>query len=326
MDEQDSSRYNNSNRAFLQAFLARSTLTFDEAKPILAAIFTAHERRKVLPKDVTEVDFNKYILAANEAISAFDLEIRSTEHQISRKRTYALVNSTDDPITQLATSYTADEISYVKRVLDAMFETNNTPRKAIMAVSSTEAVRLAKAPSDSSRQTQNGSATQGSNGQSLTMVQAEKTLKNLVAEGWLELSDKSYYSLSPRALMELRGWLIDTYNDDDGDEDEGDVRIRTCMACKEIITVGQRCPNMACACRLHDICIEKFFRIRKATSCPLCQMDWTNNKNFVGERVVTSMVAGKKRSGMGTSAKKNRSVAVEATEEEEDQEGDVQES
>ena len=52
-------------------------------------------------------------------------------------------------------------------------------------------------------------------------------------------------------------------------------------------------------------------------------MDWTNNKNFVGERVVTSMVAGKKRSGMGTSAKKNRSVAVEATEEEEDQEGDI---
>jgi len=34
--------YTNSNRAFLQAFLARSTLTFEEAKPILAAISTAH--------------------------------------------------------------------------------------------------------------------------------------------------------------------------------------------------------------------------------------------------------------------------------------------
>ena len=34
--------YNNSHRAFLQAFLARSTLTFEEAKPLLAAIFTAH--------------------------------------------------------------------------------------------------------------------------------------------------------------------------------------------------------------------------------------------------------------------------------------------
>ncbi len=34
--------YNNTNRAFLQAFLARSTLTFDEAKPIIASILRVH--------------------------------------------------------------------------------------------------------------------------------------------------------------------------------------------------------------------------------------------------------------------------------------------
>jgi hypothetical protein len=34
--------YNDSNRAFLQAFMARSTMTFDEARPVLAAIFSAH--------------------------------------------------------------------------------------------------------------------------------------------------------------------------------------------------------------------------------------------------------------------------------------------
>lgn len=41
-EEEEEAQYNNTNRAFLQAFLARSTLTFEEAKPILAAIFTAH--------------------------------------------------------------------------------------------------------------------------------------------------------------------------------------------------------------------------------------------------------------------------------------------
>lgn len=35
-------QYGNSNRAFLQAFIARSTLTFEDAKPIIAAISTAH--------------------------------------------------------------------------------------------------------------------------------------------------------------------------------------------------------------------------------------------------------------------------------------------
>jgi len=35
-------QWNNSNRAFLQAFIARNPLTFEEAKPILAAISSAH--------------------------------------------------------------------------------------------------------------------------------------------------------------------------------------------------------------------------------------------------------------------------------------------
>lgn len=262
MADIDDSGYNNSNRAFLQAFLARSTLTLEEAKPILAAIFTAQgeswgslskfcskrliflfffvfqEKRETLPEDVTEADFNSYVSAANDAISSFDLEIRSSYHQISRTRIYALVNLTSDPIIQLATSHSADEISFLKRVLDAMFETYNTFRHEVMAITSMQAVRLCKAPPDQSHETQNGSTTQGSAGQNLTMIQAEKMLTTLVEEGWFEKSKQGFYSLSPRALMELRGWLIETYNDDDGEDDEeGARKIKQCDACKEIITV-----------------------------------------------------------------------------------------
>lgn len=198
------------------------------------------ERREILAEDITEADFQAYINAANTAISPFDFEIRSTYHQTSRKRIYALVNATEDPIIQLATSHTADEISYLKRVLDVMFETYNTSRQEIMAITSMEAVRLCKAPVETSRETQNGSATQGSAGQHLTMVQAEKMLKTLVEEGWFEKSARGFYSLSPRALMELRGWLLDTYNDmedAEDDEEERSMRIKRCLACKEIITV-----------------------------------------------------------------------------------------
>ena len=120
-----------------------------------------------------------------------------------------------------------------------MFETYNTPRHEVMAITSMQAVQLHKPPSENRRETQNGSATQGSAGQGITMTQAEKMLKTLVEEGWFEKSRKGYYSLSPRALMELRGWLIDTYNDldDDDDEDERRVmKIKQCYACKEIIT------------------------------------------------------------------------------------------
>jgi hypothetical protein len=33
--------YDDRNRAFLQAFMARSTMTFEEAQPVLAAILSA---------------------------------------------------------------------------------------------------------------------------------------------------------------------------------------------------------------------------------------------------------------------------------------------
>ena len=105
--------YNDSNRAFLQAFLARGSLTFENAKPILASIFSAHEGREVSPEDINVEDLNSYISAANTAISPLDLEIRSTFHQQTRDRCYALVNTTSDALTQLATTYTADEIAFV---------------------------------------------------------------------------------------------------------------------------------------------------------------------------------------------------------------------
>ena len=132
-----------------------------------------------------------------------------------------------------------------------MFETYNTPRHEVMAITSMQAIKLHKSPMEDVRQTQNGSGTQGTAGQSLTMGQAEKLMKTLVEEGWLEKSIKGFYSLSPRALMELRGWLWETYNDLDEDEgeeeEEGRVskRIKQCFACKEIITTVSRARAIA---------------------------------------------------------------------------------
>ena len=42
MADKDDAEYNNTHRAFVQAFIARSTLTFEEARPILATIIGAH--------------------------------------------------------------------------------------------------------------------------------------------------------------------------------------------------------------------------------------------------------------------------------------------
>ncbi|KAL8912310.1 MAG: hypothetical protein Q9171_002682 [Xanthocarpia ochracea] len=273
----DDEQWNDSNRAFLQAFMARSTLTLEQAKPLLAAIQTSYERKETLPEDITEADLNAHIAAANTRISPFDLEIRSSFHQTTRERVYAFVNSTSDPIIQLATVHTADEISFLKRVLDAMFETYNTHRHEVMAITSMQAVRLHKAPESGRREAQEGSTTQGSAAQGLKMVEAEKMLKTLVDEGWFEKSRKGYYTLSLRALMELRGWLIETYNDVDDDDDDDDEerppRIKQCVACKEIVTITE----------------------------------WTGDV-FVGERAAPTKKPSVRRSGAGWSANTSRNT------------------
>lgn len=204
------------------------------------------ESRTVDPEDVTREHLSSFISAANSAISPFDLEIRSTLRQIPKPptqdaadtppaRVYALVNTTSDPLTQLATTYTADEIAFVKRIFDFMFDTNNTRRCEGMVILPTQAIQLGRASADVNRR-RSGNAesqqTEGGAANSLSMTQAESMLKRLVEEGWLEKSRKTYYSMAPRGLMELRNWLVSTYN-----EESGPNRIKFCNACGDIITV-----------------------------------------------------------------------------------------
>lgn len=183
--------------------------------------------------------WNDYISALNGALEAYDLEIRTTLHQKSRERVWALVNCSSDAFTQLATLRSAAEMAYVKRLLDAMFDTHNTERHEIMALTSMQAVGLAKGGPRVSQSHEardnavNGEEEPAAAGSqpSLTLVQAEKLLQTLVDEGWFEKSRKGFYTLSPRGLMELRGWLQDTYND------EGDDKVKSCYACKDIVTM-----------------------------------------------------------------------------------------
>jgi non-structural maintenance of chromosomes element 1 len=231
--------YTDANRAFLQAILARSTLTLDTAKPVIAICSTFSERREVQPEDVTAEDLNDYVSDANRRLRPLDLEIRHQYHQQTRERIYALVNTTSDPLTQLATTYSADEIAFVKNLLDAMFDsTNNRARTEAMCISGIDAIQVGDVRARNRRRTygDGDEAQQQSTAGQLGARDVEALLKKLVDEGWLEKSRAGFYSLSPRALMELKGWLIDTYNDEDGDGTTKE-KIKMCYACKEIITV-----------------------------------------------------------------------------------------
>ena len=163
------------------------------------------------------------------------------------------------------TTYTPDEQAFVRRVLDAIFETNNTVRAEVLAVKGMQAVRLHRAPPSTQQQLNpdqsfgqdggggTGAEWQNRQAQTIPMTQAERLMTRLVDEGWLERSEKAWYSLGARGLIELKEWLVETYNgvdDENEDEDEEEdgrsgrqkwERIKFCDACKEIITVVSSC-------------------------------------------------------------------------------------
>jgi len=143
-------------------------------------------------------------------------------------------------------------------------------------VTGMQAARLAKPPAGAGARGslggdgEDGAQTQGSAGHGLTIAQAERVMADMVAEGWFEKSRAGYFSLSPRALMELRGWLKDMYNEPAGEEEgegegEGLVRVRDCEACREIVTVVSCCIFCTYLCALTYL-------------CSLCSKAWLGGK------------------------------------------------
>lgn len=354
--------YNTSHRAFLQSFLSHSTLTLTTARPILARILSAASsdpNRQTLPYDVTDADLLSYINAVNAAISAYDLEIRSTIPQtgagaISKERIYAIVNTTSDPATQLATTHTPDEIAFVKRVLDAMFDTYNaasgTAGKEILALTDMQATQLHRVSArdrasnatqraavdgeaDSDDEEGLGSTQRAAGGaaQSISLTQAGAVLKSLVAEGWLahpvEPGARSYYVLSPRALLELKNWLLETYNEpaisgEDGEEGEEAVeRVKLCRGCNEIVLSGQRCAERTCGVRLHDRCGAAVMRAQRGgqPKCPACAKEWTG-RDFVGVRAVKEVREKWLRETNGTGSGANGHAPRDEDQDEDDEE------
>ncbi|KAF2115837.1 Nse1 non-SMC component of SMC5-6 complex-domain-containing protein [Lophiotrema nucula] len=325
--EEDVGGYNHAHRAFLQAFLSRSVMTVDEIKPILANIMSAYEGRPRLEGDITEMDITSMIQMVNSRLQALDYDIRAAHSQTSRELVYALVNTQSDPLTQLATTFTPDEIAYIKRLLDAMFETNNTRRAEIMAVDSIQASQLAKVARNRQSQvnghTQHDDEDQPQESQvavkGITIAEAEKVCASLVSQQFCAKSRKGYYSLAPRALLELRAYLKETYNepaDPDDEEDEGITRIRDCEGCGTIVTYGQRCSNRDCGCRLHDHCMAQFFRGRNngERKCPACKAPWPGDF-FVGERAATQ---GQRRTTGGRRANGGRGQVYDDDDDEEE--------
>ncbi|KAF2133606.1 hypothetical protein P153DRAFT_373179 [Dothidotthia symphoricarpi CBS 119687] len=321
--------YTSVHRAFLQSFLTHNVMTVDEIKPVLAHIITAsNPDRPYMEGDVTQPQITSTIQTLNARITPFDLEIRSTRDQHSKALTYALVNNASDALTQLATKFSPAEIAYIRRLLDCMFDTNNTPTRETMALKQNEASALARA-SRRNRQSQVHSADgEEAADPGISMQDAETVLEDLVNAGFLRKSQHGFYSLAPRALMELRAYLKETYNEAADDTEDGVevMRIRDCEGCRELMTHGIRCDKRECGVRWHDQCANNFYRGKTVENrkCPKCRTV-CSGKVFVGERAVTKGGSTGAGTASGRRSTQSRREEEEEDEEEDDDEGEEDE-
>ncbi|KAF1842598.1 uncharacterized protein K460DRAFT_294222 [Cucurbitaria berberidis CBS 394.84] len=281
-------------RAFLQAFKTHSVLTVDEMKPILAYVMTAHNPdRPWTEGDITQPQITNTVQTINAKIEPYDFEIRSIRDQHTKLPTYAFVNKTSDSLTQLATKFSASEIAYIRRLLDAMFETNNTHNRETMALKHTEASQLARprrnrqSQANGTGNTEDGETSQVAADAGISIQEADDVLDTLVNESFFQQSSAGYYSLAPRGLMELGAYLKETYNEDADDAEDGveRIRIRDCEGCRELVTYGIRCSNRECGVRWHDACANSYYRgrAREQRKCPKCETECTGDV-YVGER------------------------------------------
>ncbi|ERT02567.1 DNA repair protein Nse1 [Sporothrix schenckii 1099-18] len=344
--------YDDSNRAFLQALMAHGALTFQQAQQVLAPILNVKknleataagasptEIQHLSPEDVTFDTLRHYINQAKAALVPLDFDIRSATNERSMgsggsrgsggqssstnssssndRRVWVLVSTDKDPKSHLAVLFTPRKLAFIHRLLDALFDTYNTPRIEALCITEQQALKLSRPPRTAARPSVGGEADGAgagagagadADGNAAAAAARDKGLKHsvvlsllasLVRQGWLAKSAQGFYALTTRALLELEPFLVDQYNEEPtGTTATTWQRIKYCAACRELITSGLRCATPTCTLRLHDHCEEAFWRSQAARNttttttnsnhrhrhrCPQCDAPWGKAEDANGE-------------------------------------------
>ncbi|KAI0950549.1 hypothetical protein AcV7_008978 [Taiwanofungus camphoratus] len=197
---------NDVQRLFLQAVLSRRALSQKLALKIwekcIDAVKAANDTLDI-PFSNDRNSWDNFISKINDSLNPLNLELAQMHDEFTGKEICVLVNRKGDEIAQLATDYSAVEITYFKAIVEQIMLAPNES----YTVSSLAALREVNALKAN-----------------MTKAQAEVVLNSFVVKGWLVKSKRGRYSLSTRTLIELQPYLRTTYPD----------QIMECTLCMEV--------------------------------------------------------------------------------------------
>lgn len=197
------------------------------------------------------------IAQLNSAILKFDLELRRGFDQETGETLWALVNTSDDDIALLATTYTSSELSYFKALIEAIITSNDN-----FFIKQTEALQLTFSSGAQEEEQETPTSSQLT-AASFTKTEKEFLIESFVKDGWLAKSRQGYLTLGTRSILELQFKLKTQY--------EG--YIFDCDLCKATFTQGSRCNRDDCEARFHEICLSRSKSSHKR--CPTCLKAWS---------------------------------------------------
>ncbi|KAJ3046767.1 hypothetical protein HK097_000529 [Rhizophlyctis rosea] len=227
--------YTNLHRLFLQAYLLQR---FAKEDTVLNIYRRCCEVAEV---EYSDRDFTPFVGVLNETLDTLDMELRKGQAPDTGATYYALVNTNGDEIAQRATTFTANEVAYLKHVIDLIINAEDEA----FEISSTLALRT------------------------VTPLQSKKDaqafLDRLIKTQWLD-DNNGLLSLSLRTLLELQQYLKTRHPD----------TLEDCTICMEIVTTfAERCGTENCSARLHQHCANKYLgERREGGRCPSCQEAW----------------------------------------------------
>ncbi|KAH3679955.1 hypothetical protein WICMUC_000698 [Wickerhamomyces mucosus] len=262
--------YTNVERALLQ--YAMSLGVVSEEKLIL---FHAKSKELIKQKDdqdeqeaiAQERSLDHAIDLINQKLYPLDYKIAKVLNQEKGDSYYVYCNTSEDKPSTAATQFTTAEIDVIKKLIDFIITEGGINESYV--IGSSNAIKKVS-----------------SSITSYTASQSQQFLDKLVNSGWFNLSQNGKYSLSLKTLTELKSTLIEKYSK----REEGGL-IDICLGCKDIVTVGVRCPNQTCHIRLHEACENNYSRARRDQGrvCP-CGNDWSENDLLpVGESVLRGL-------------------------------------
>lgn len=250
MEEEDQedelTQFSDFDRAFINAFLSRRSITETEAIEIISKLYKVEGKNdpvEVLPA----------VQKLNSVLDDLGMTINISKHQDSGEMVYTMINTVSNSITMLATAYAPEEIAIFKEIIDLVFTKGKDSGDDEGYVEYKDILR--------SRQV---------NAWKISIDGLKRLIYRLGDEDWLKVvTDGNRISCTPshRALIELEGIIKDKYGPD------GVNTLKSCRACHKIFTKGKRCKTRTCAIRLHDHCVNLFYMQQTGSSCPVCKAD-----------------------------------------------------